>query len=324
MKKSKIFILVLVIVLTATSLFACKPRVRQELEKDISVNGENLIYPMDITDVLGNTVTIEKEPERIISIDPSHTEILFELGLSGKIVGVSNFCDYPVEALEKDKVGDAFAINVEKILDLDPDLVFIYGAGQQEAVDQLKANGITIVSNESETIDEIFNAILKTGKIMNIEGKAEGLVKEMREKRDNIVNKVKDREKVRVFYQVWDEPLMTASTGSYIDELINLAGGENVASDAKGSYSDYSVESMIEKDPQVYIAPAHSEEGFNLDGGELEDLKNNIKSRPGYDVISAVKNDRIELLEPNIVSRAGVRIMEALDLFARAIHPEVF
>src|SRR5690606_2361232 len=138
----------------------------------------------------------------------------------------------------------------------------------------------------------------------------ENIVSEMEQKRDNIINKVKDKEKVRVFYQVWDEPLMTAGPGSYINELINLAGGENIGVDGDGAYPQYSAEAMIEKDPEVYLAPAHTAENFTLSQEEMKELKNTIKSRPGYEVMSAVKNDRIELLEPNIVSRPGVRVIE--------------
>src|SRR5690606_23796864 len=115
-------------------------------------------------------------------------------------------------------------INVEKILELDPDIVFIYSEGQPEAVEQMKANGITIIGHSPETTNEIFSTIVQLGEVMGVKGEAENIVSEMEQKRDNIINKVKDKEKVRVFYQVWDEPLMTAGPGSYINELINLAG----------------------------------------------------------------------------------------------------
>lgn len=332
MRRTRLTTLLLVLLMITSFLFGCANNTGQNPQQDggpiagedlVDV-GEDVTYPINITDGLGNSITIDKEPERLVSIDPSQTEILFALGLDEKIVGVSNFCDYPVEALEKEKVGDAFAVNVEKIIELDPDIVFIYGAGQPDAVEQMKANDITIISNESETIDEIFNSILQTGKIANVEEKADQLVKDMKEEKNNIINRVKDADKVRVFYEVWDQPLMTAGQGSFIDELITLAGGENVAADGQGAYPEYSVENMLEKDPEVYIVPDHAVDDGDLTGGEVGDLKEAIKARPGYHVISAVKNNRIELLEPNIVSRPGIRIIEALELFARAIHPEAF
>lgn len=331
MRRSKLTIVLLSLLIVASLVFGCTSSpgdggqaLDQENLNNINSIEESTIYPLNITDGLGNSVTIEKEPESLVSIDPSQTEVLFALGLGDRLVGVSNFCDYPEEALEKEKVGDAFAINVEKILELNPDLVFIYGGGQAEAVEQLRASGISIVSNIPETTDEIFATILQTGRLMNVENKAEQVVNELKERKDKIVNQVKDREKVRVFYELWDEPLMTAGEGSFIDELINLAGGENIGADGQGAYPEYSLEAMIEKDPQVYILPAHMEDKQDLNDQDLEELKNTVKSRPAYETISAVKNDRIEMLEPNIVSRPGIRIIEALELFARAIHPEVF
>lgn len=324
MRKSKATIFLVVLMLLTTLLFGCAKEQEKNLQGDVGNNIENSTYPMDIVDGFGNSVTINKQPERVISIAPSQTEILFALGLEDKIVGVSDFCDYPMEALEKEKIGNAFAINVEKILELNPDVVFLYNEAVPESIEQLKASGIAVMIYSPETTDEIFNTILQLGKVMGVEEKAEQIVDEMQKKRDSIVNKVKDEKKVRVFYQVWDEPLMTAGEGSFINELITLAGGENIATDGDGAYPQYSVEAMVEKDPEIYIAPAHTAENLTLNPEEMKELKNIIKSRPGYDVITAVKNDKIELLDPNIVSRPGVRIIEALELFAKAIHPEVF
>lgn len=330
MKRSKVSIFLVVMLVMATFLFGCTSGEKVGSEGDIANNVEDTnnqdssVYPMKVVDGFGNSVTINEKPERVVSISPSQTEILFSLDLDDKIVGVSDYCDYPVEAFEKEKIGNAFAINVEKILELEPSIVFLYNDAAPEAIEQIKASGISVLIYSPETIDEIFNTILEVGKIMDVEEVANQIVNEMNIKKDNIVNKVKDLEKVRVFYQVWDEPLMTAGQGSFINELITLAGGENVAADGDGAYPQYSVEAMVEKDPEIYIAPEHTAESFTLSPEQAEELKNIIKSRPGYDVISAVKNDRIELLEPNIVSRPGVRIIEALELFAKAIHPEVF
>ncbi|QUH21392.1 ABC transporter substrate-binding protein [Alkaliphilus sp. B6464] len=324
MRKSKATIFLVVLMLLTTLLFGCVKEQKENLQGDVGNNIGNTAYPMDIVDGFGNSVTIEKQPERVVSIAPSQTEILFALGLEDKIVGVSDFCDYPIEALEKEKVGNAFAINVEKILELNPDVVFLYNEALPESIEQIKASGIAVMLYSPETIDEIFNTILQLGEVMGVEEESEQIVNEMQEKRDNIVDKAKNEKKARVFYQVWDEPLMTAGEGSFINELITLAGGENIAADGDGAYPQYSVEAMVEKDPEIYIAPAHTAENFTLNPEQMKELKNIIKSRPGYDVITAVKNDKIELLDPNIVSRPGVRTIEALELFAKAIHPEVF
>ena len=327
MKKAKISVLIAVMLLMVTFVAGCSPKTVELPKNPVDSNGENVkstAYPKEIVDSFGNTVTINEKPKKVVSVSPSQTEILFTLGLKDQIVGVSDYCDYPAEALEKEKIGSAFAVNVEKILELDPEIVFLYNEAVPEAIEQIKAAGIHVLIYSPETTEEIFNTISDLGSIMGVETKAEEIIHNMKAKKDEIVNKVKDLDKVRTFYQVWDEPLMTAGVGSFIHELITLAGGENVAVDGEGAYPQYSVEAMIEKNPQVYLAPAHTLENFTLSDKEAEELKSRIKSRPGYDTIDAVKNDRIELLEPNIVSRPGVRIIEALELIAKALHPEAF
>ncbi len=321
---NKKWLVLLMALIMVTSLLAGCTEKQEVVETDKVEVVEEVSFPLMIVDGLGNEVTIEKKPEKIVSIAPSQTEILFALGLENRIIAVSDYCDYPVAALEKEKVGSSWTTNTERIIELEPDLVFVYGEGQPEAMEQLAAVGITIVRYMPETVDAIFETISATGKITGEEAAAAKLVKEMEEKRDAIVNKLKDQPKVKVFYQVWDEPLMTAGPGSFIDELIQLAGGENIAADAEGAWPMYSVEALVEKNPEVFLAPAHVGENMNLTAEEQVVLIDTIKARPGFDQISAVINNRVELLEPNIVSRPGARIIDALELLAKTIHPELF
>lgn len=320
-KKQKGLILVISMMLIMTMLIGCGKQPLDEVSQPGEIQ-EN--YPMTIVDGLGYSVTIEKLPERIISIAPSQTEILFSLGLEEKIVAVSDYCDYPVEALEKEKVGSSWGTNTERIIELEPDVVFVYGEGDLAAEEQLVAAGITIVKYMPETIGEILETIQSIGKITGTDGKALELIAEMESRRDAIIEKVKNQPSKRVFYQIWDEPLMTAGPGSFIDELIQLAGGENIAADVVGSYPQYSVEALVEKDPEIYLLPGYAENTMILSKADEEVLINLIKSKPGYSEMTAVQNDRIHLLEPNIVSRPGTRIIDALELIAKAIHPEIF
>ncbi|WP_192930264.1 ABC transporter substrate-binding protein [Alkaliphilus pronyensis] len=328
MKKSLIMFFIIML-LTVGLLAGCggeegtidKP---EELDSQEETQVEEPKYPLVITDGLGNQVTINSKPEKFISIAPSQTEILYALGLGDKLVAVSDYCDYPAEAQDMEKVGSSWTTNSERIIELNPDIVFVYGEGQPEAIQQLEAAGITIVKYMPETIEEILETIAVIGEIADEEERAQKLIEEMENKRDEIIAKVKDKPKKKVFYQVWDEPLMTAGPGSFIDELIVLAGGENIASDAEGAYPQFSVEVLVERNPEIYIAPAHTSEKSLLTEEEELQLKNNIKARPGYSNIAAIKNDKIELLEPNVVSRPGARIIEALELIAKAIHPDAF
>lgn len=139
-----------------------------------------------------------------------------------------------------------------------------------------------------------------------------------------IVSAVKDLPRVPVFYQVWDEPLQTAGPGSFIHELIQLAGGENIAGDTDTEYPMYSVEALVEKTPEIYFMPPHVANFEEMTEEVAESYREGVRNRPGYDQIKAIQNNRIELMEPNIASRPGVRIIQGLRMFAEAIHPEVF
>ncbi|MEW8973414.1 MAG: cobalamin-binding protein [Tissierellaceae bacterium] len=289
---------------------------KQDVQEPIGSNEENISKSEveEVEDDFGNIFTLGKVPERIISLSPSNTEILFALGLGDKIVGVTTFCDYPEEALEKEKIGNYSGINLEKIIELQPDLVLSYGPGEEENNKRLKEVGIPVLGYLPESIDEVIENILIIGRITGTEKKAEELTNDMLKKKDEIVEKVKGTEKKRVFYEIWHEPLQAAGPGSFMDSLIQLANGDNIAKDAKGEYPQYDIEQLIERDPEVYLTSA------DIPEKTIE----SILERPGYSEISAIKQGRVYILDANITSRPGPRIVEALELVARAIHPEVF
>lgn len=314
-KNKKTLMLVLVLALTLVAFTGCGDSNKAEDSNEkVETEGENSTYPLEVEDQFKNKVTIEKEPERIVSLAPSHTEILFSLGLEDKIVGVTSFCDYPEEAKEKDKIGDYEGINIEKVIELEPDLVVQYGKGDEGINSKIKEAGIPIVSYEPESIDEVINTINEIGKVTGKEEEAKKITEDMKAKKDEIVDKVKDEERAKVFYEIWHDPLMAAGPGSFMDELINLAGGENIAKDAKEEYTEFDQEQLIERNPDIYLAAEDTE----------DKTVESIKTRPGYETINAVKNDKVYLLEPNIVSRPGPRIVEALELVAKTLHPDLF
>ncbi|AKL94466.1 ABC-type Fe3+-hydroxamate transport system, periplasmic component [Clostridium aceticum] len=315
-KKAKLLIMGLLIISVVLAGCASPANTEENLEAGATI---------EVTDGLGNIVSLNEEPKRIISAVPSHTEILFALGLEEHIIAVSEYCDYPVEALDKEKIGGYKNLNIERIIELEPDILFIYGEGDEEVVQQILASGITVARYEPETIEEIFETIISMGEVTGREETAEAIVGELTAKKDNILEKIKDQEVVGVFYEIWDEPLMTAGSGSFMDELINLAKGENIAADGEGAYPIFSIEALVERNPQVYLLPASHVMAFDeMTEKDIQERIDEIKSRPGFGEISAIQHNRVGLLEPNIVSRPGIRIIEALEAVARAIHPNVF
>ncbi len=311
----KSIILVLTIMVIFAMVVGCSPKPENTNEAPTQ-NKNTEKYPMEIIDGAGNKVVIEKKPERIISAAPSNTEILFGLGLGDKIVGVTSYCDYPSEAKSKPQIGDLFTPNVERIIELQPDIVINAWSINDEMKKQLEEAGIKVVTYTPESISQVIDTIEKIGNLTDSDLEAKKIIEEMKRKQNEIVEKVRNSERIKVFYEIeYSSALWTAGGGSFIDELINLSGGENIATDAKGSYSEYSVEALIEKNPDIYISNT-----FN------EALKNSadVKKRPGFENIAAVKNNRIEVLDGNLLSRPSQRVVEALKLMAKAIHPEVF
>ncbi len=325
MKRFRIIALILALLMLISITVACSEK--NDLDNDTNIEDinqkennelvENDDFPVEVEDKFGNKEVLDKEPMRIISLAPSNTEILFALGLGDRVVGVTSFCDYPEEAKSKEIVGDYSGHNLERIIELEPDLVLVYGPGDEEENIILRDAGIKVLGFMSETMDEIMRDIEIIGKATGKKAEAEEIINSIKEKRDYILEKVKDAEEVTVFYEIWHDPLMGAGKGSFMDELITLAGGKNIAYDTDGAYPQYDLEQLIERDPQVYLASKDS------DDKTIE----SIKLRPGYDAISAIKNDRIYLFkgnEANLVSRPGPRIGEALEVVAKAIHPELF
>lgn len=323
--KNKVRFLIVLMLILSVGIVGCAVEAPIESNPtDISENADPS-FPREIVDGLGNKITITSKPVRIISGVPSHTEILYALGLEDQIIAVSDYCDYPMEALNKEKVGGYEALNAERIIELNPDILFIYGEGEENVTSIIEGAGITIARFEPESIQEVFETIITIGEMTGEEKKAEEIVADLSKERDSIIEKVKDQEPVSVFYEIWDEPLMAAGPGSFMDELINLAGGINVAGDADGAYPIFSQEALIERNPQVYLVPADHVVDFYVMTDEERDQKiNSVVNRPGFSEITAIKNNRIYVLEPNIVSRPSVRIIQGLELVARALHPEKF
>ncbi len=243
---------------------------------------------------------------RYISLAPSTTEILFALGLEKEIIGVSSHCNYPPEALSKEDVGDFSSPNIEKILFLKPDYIFCTGLEQAPVIAQLKQLNMNVYVADPQTIQEMFSSILDIGRITGYEYNAQILVKQMSEELEEIraitvAIPIQDRPKI--FIEFWDAPLMTAGENSFINELLDLAGGINIASDLKRQYSVFSPEEVIKHNPDCII----------LAYMQKNDPKRTVAARLGWKDISAVKNNRIyDDINPDLLLRPGPRVVEGV------------
>ncbi|MCS7222067.1 MAG: ABC transporter substrate-binding protein [Anaerolineae bacterium] len=278
-------------------------------------------FPLTITDSLGREVTITTLPRRLVSLAPSNTEILFAVGAGDRIVGVTEYCNYPPEAKEGREIVGGFSaksLSVEKILSLQPDVVFSAGAIHQPVIEALEQAGVTVVALDAQSFDEVYQNILTAGRITGHIAEAEKVVAEMKDrlaKVQAIVGQIPEQERPRVFYEVWDEPLMTAGPDTFIGQMIELAGGINVFADVKEQYPQISPEAVVERNPDVILGPDSHAEGLTAE---------KIAARPGWGDIKAVRDGRILIVNGDIVSRPGPRIVEAVETIARLLYPERF
>jgi iron complex transport system substrate-binding protein len=267
-------------------------------------------FPAVVTDDAGRKVTIAEEPQRIVSLAPANTEIVAALGDLDKLVGVTTYCDYPAEVTELPKVGDFMQPNIEAIAALDPDLVLVTTGVQGEIIEQLEALGASVVAIDPQTVDELYTSIRTVGATIGALPAAEDLVGSMQIQIDDISETVESAP-VTCFLEIAQDPLFTVGSGTLLNELIERAGGENVVT--QEGYVAYSVEQLVAADPAVYLATKGS-----------MSAPADISGRPGYENLRAVKEGKVFLLDDNLVSRPGPRIVEGIKQIAEALHPEAF
>ncbi|MFA5309609.1 MAG: cobalamin-binding protein [Dehalococcoidales bacterium] len=273
--------------------------------------------PITITDDYGRTVTIDEYPQRIISLSPAQTEILFALGLGDRIVGVCDYSDYPPEATTKPNIGAYDTPNIEAIIAQEPDLVLASEEHEAETL-QLESLGITVVAINPLTVQEVLDSIILIGKITGQDQEAASLVSDMQRRMDAITAKTSQltaEQKPRVFYIIWHDPIWTVGAGTFHDELIQMAGGVNIAGDLSG-YIDISLEAVIAANPQVIIA------GVGMGTGTDETYQFVATDDRLADVDARV-NGKIYSANMDIVSRPGPRLVDALEVFFSLIHPEM-
>lgn len=285
-------------------------------EPTTEVGGEETLeYPITVLDDTGYQVTLDKEPDKIISLAPGNTEILFALGLSEKIIGVDNYSNYPEEAESIEKIGDAFNLNMEKIIELEPDLILTL-KGNEEAISEFLDLGIAVYTLDANNMDNVLEDISEIGKLTNSLYEVEELLSEMRgeiKRIKSLVADVSEEEKPKVFYMVWNEPIMSAGKGTFINDLIEQANGINIVeSDGLEGWLEYSLERLIEHNPDVIIAPE-----------SLAPTPETITNDERFSSIKAVLENRVVIVDDDPVTRIGPRIVEGFLQIAQALYPYI-
>ena len=266
-----------------------------------------------VFDDLGRLVAINGTPQRIVSLAPSNTEILFALGLGDKVVGVSDYCDYPPEALEKEKVMGYSTPNIEKIVALNPDLVLAGYGNPIDVIYTLEGLGLTVFGIKTTDLDDLLNDIRRIGEITDKELEAQALTSEIESRIQAVTNLTEELEqRPKVFYIVWGDEssaLWTAGSGTFIHELIEKAGGVHICQNITG-YSTISIEDVVARNPEVIITSELSYD-WAINSTDLA-------------ATNASQTDRIFTCDDNLVQRPGPRLVEGLEWFAHFIQPEIF
>jgi len=272
------------------------------------------VAPITVVDDVGNTVTLNTEPQRIISLAPANTEILYALGLGDRVVGVTEYCNYPPEAAEKPKVGGFSDVDLEQVVGQEPDLVLATSLHTSEVVPALQERGVPVFVVDPQTVLGVLETIRTIGHITGEDQAAAALTSQMQERINAVQETIKDAPRPRVFWELGPE-LYTAGPGSFLNDLIVMAGGENVAADAESPWPQLSLEAIVLKDPAIVVLADHNY-------GETAET---VTQRPGWWNITAVREGRIvELTDDDIFSRPGPRIVEGLEFLAQAFHPDLF
>lgn len=277
-------------------------------------------WPMTLIDGMGREITLEKAPERIVSLSPSNTEVLFAAGAGDLVVGDTEYCDYPEEAKALPKVGgfSASSISIETIISLNPDIVFSNDSGHEPVIEALEQANIKVYAVKANSFEDVYANLELVGKLTGHEAEAEQVVEQMKARIAAVEEKVAtipQEDRPTVFWEIWDEPLMTSGPNTFSAQMIEIAGGINIFSDLTEDYPQVSTEEVVKRNPDVIMGP-------DTHGDKL--IAEQLTSRPGWEGVAAIKNGRIYLIDGNSSSRPGPRLVDALEEIAASFYPDLF
>jgi len=275
-----------------------------------------LLIAGSVTDQIGRTLVVPENPTRVIALAPSITEIIYDLGQEKRLVGVTQYSTYPSEAELLPRVGSYVRLDIEKIVALKPDLCLATKDGNpKHIVDKIVSLGIPVYVINPQNIQQIMDTITRLGSLLHAEQTAAALVSDMEKRIGQVQARVKNMpDRPRVFFQIDAEPLFSAGTDTFIHELIELAGGINTTA-GEVSYPRYSWEDIIVLQPEIVLISS-------MAGGLApEYLLNSWKK---WNLLSAVKNDQIFVVDAELFDRPTPRLVNGLEVIAAIIHPELF
>ena len=271
-------------------------------------------FPATLSDFQNRSVTVPSRPERLVSIGPSITAFLFALGAGPRVIGVDDFSDEPAEAATREHVG-GIKVNFEKVVALKPDLVFSVKFSDG-TIEKLQAASLNVLVVDPQSVSDVAKTATLLGKAVGADGEA--LARSIQQRVDAVKAKTANvANRPRVYHEIdASDPakIFTVGPGSYINDLIEIAGGANIAARAASAYPQLSAEEILKTDPEIIVLAA---DAYSPKPGD-------VAARQGWSIIAAVKNNRILTIDPNLINRPGPRVGEAAEAYAKLVHPELF
>jgi iron complex transport system substrate-binding protein len=267
----------------------------------------------EFTDDLERRITLRSTPRRIVSLAPSITESLFAIGAGHQVVGVTDYCDYPEEVRQKERVGGMTNPGIETIVSLNPDLIILSMEGNvRQDFERLTGLGIPVFVTNPRTLGGIFKSIADIGRLTGRPSSAAAVLGRLRHRADSLAAIARTGTGVRLLFLVSLRPLMVAGGRTFLDELIRLAGGRNLAATSGSGYPTYSRETVVRDAPDVIL---HMED-------EVRDIRTLLGLFPEWKAIPALRTGRVFRINPDLVSRPGPRAVEGLDTLVRILNRE--
>ena len=268
-----------------------------------------------VVDQLARQVAVPDDPQRIISLAPSITEIVYALNQGKRLKGVTRFSDYPIEATKLPKIGSYVRLDIERIVALNPDLCIATKDGNPKAViERLESLKIPVYVVNPHNLETILNTILEIGSILGADDRAENLTNNMRNRIQRVKSQVAQvAYRPRIFFQIGISPIVSAGTGTFIHELIELAGGKNLA-EGRIAYPRFSREQVLALEPEIIIITSMARQTA------FEQIKAEWRQWPS---IPAVRTERIFLVDSDLFDRPSPRLVDGLEILTRLIHLEL-
>ena len=317
-KLNYLFLFMLMLTLSML-MFGCSSTEDDSNQKKEVSESTSTAFPVEVRDGSGESIKIEEKPDTIVSLLPSNTETAYALGLGEKIIGVSDYCNFPTEAADKPKVG-GLEINIEKVLELNPDLLLLSAShfnNAKDTIKQFQTAGIdVIIVPDANSFDGAYGTIELIAKATGTSDKADEIISDMKKEVAEIKEKasaIKDKKKVWI--EVSSSPdLYTAANGTYIDEMLDIIQAENIAADQEG-WVTMNEEQVIDRNPDVILTTY---------GYYIENPEEKVYGRKAWSEVPAVQNKQVYDVDNDTVSRPGPRLTEGLQLIAEKIYPEIF